>query len=152
MKKRSKAHIPRTGENIKLKMQPWKVKAVFDPLYAIIDELEQDGTVNIESTTGNAIFKDPIEGQWHDMYAALMGVLDAYEIHEKRVGRVLAMEPLRQLADKLKNGDELYEEDTVAVRACLARMRAETLEMTAGYARDLVKDMQLQEEMLKVAA
>ncbi len=151
-KKRNKAYRPgRTGDAIKLKMQPWKVKAMFDPLLAIFDQLEQDGTIDT-TTKGQAIFRDHNDGFWYDSHAAVMGVVEAYEIHERRSGRLLNLEPLRQLANKLKYAAPVFAADTAAARECLARMRAETLQMTAGYARDLIKDFQIREELQKVAA
>lgn len=150
-KKRNKAYRPgRTGDAIKLKMQPWKVKAVFDPLLAILDQLEQHGTIDT-TPKGQAIFRDHNDGFWYDSHAAVIGVVEAYEIHERRSGRVLNLEPLRQLANKLKYAAPVFAADTAAARACLDRMRAETIQMTAGYARDLIKDFQIREELQKVA-
>ncbi|WP_211475085.1 hypothetical protein [Collimonas humicola] len=151
-KKRSKPYRAKPlGDNIKLKMQPWKVKAVFDPLLAILDQLEQDGTIDT-TTRGQAVFRDHNDGVWYDSPVAIMGVVDAYEIHERRTGRLLGLEPLRQLANKLRYAAPVFSADTLAARACLTRMRAETIEMTAGYARDLIKDFQIMEELQKIAA
>jgi hypothetical protein len=151
-KKRNKPYRAKPlGDNIKLKMQPWKVKAVFDPLIAIIDQLEQDGTIDT-TTSGQAVFRDHNDGVWYDSPVAIMGVVDAYEIHERRVGRILHLEPLRQLANKLKYAAPVFAVDTQAARVCLSRMRAETIEMTVGYARDLIKDFQIMEELQRVAA
>ena len=149
-KKRSKSYRPRTGDNIKLKMQPWKIKAVFDPLLAIIEQLEREGTKDV-APDGTAIFKDHVDGCWYDSHVALIGVCEAYEIHELRSGMPLNMEPLRRLANKLKYDMPVFESDTQDVRACFDRMRAATLEMTAGYARELVRDTQIQEKLQEVA-
>lgn len=150
-KKRNKRYIPKLPDTIKLKMQPWKVRAVMAPLESILDQLENEGTIDVAGSDV-AVFKDLTDGHWYDSAAALMGVVEAYEIHEIRSGRQLNMEPMRQLAKKLEYGMPIFDSDTKSVRECLARMKAETLEMTAGYARDLIKDFQIKEELEKVGA
>lgn len=146
-----KAYRPKfEGDNVKLRHQLWKVHAVFSPLESIIDQLEQHGTID-ETPSGQAVFKNH-EGDWFDTAAAVIGVVEAYEIHEIRTGRPLNLAPLRQLANKLQYRMPIFESETKAVRECLARMKAETLEMTAGYARDLIKDFQIKEALQREAA
>jgi hypothetical protein len=138
------------GAGVKLKTEPWKVAAIFNPLTAILDQLEQDGTIDIAGN-GTAIFKDHNDGCWYDSSVAIMGVVEAYEIHERRTGRVLDLGPLRQIANKLKYDMPITSDDTAAARACLVRMKAETVEMTSGYAKQLIVDFQIMEEMQKAA-
>lgn len=150
-KKRNKKYRPRlAGDTIKLKMQPWKVAAVFGPLESILDQLEQHGTIDVAGD--RPVFRDHNDGHWYDTPAALVGVIGAYEIHEVRTGRPLQLEPLRRLANKLQYGMPVFSSDTEDCRACLVRMKAETIEMTAGYARDLIKDFQIKEALEQVAA
>lgn len=139
------------GGNLKLKTEPWKVAAIFNPLTAILDQLEQDGTKDVAGN-GTAIFKDHNDGCWYDSEVAIMGVVEAYEIHERRSGRLIDLGPLRQIANKLKYDMPIFAGDTAAARACLARMKAETLEMTANYAKQLVADFQIKEAIEKAAA
>lgn len=134
-----------------LKSEPWKIHAVFNPLEAIIDQLEQDETIDV-TPGGVAIFQDRKDGCWYDSVVAIMGVVEAYELHEVRNNRVINLEPLRQLANKLKYGMSIFSSDTEAVRACLKRMRVETMQMTADYAKQLIQDIQIKEELEKVAA
>ena len=136
---------------VKLRSQPWKVAAVFNPLEAIINQLEQDGTIDVAGD-GTAIFKDSNDGHWYDSSVAIMGCVEAFEIHERRHNRDLQLDPLRQLANMLKYSMPITAANTAAARACLSRMRAETIEMTADYAKQLIKDFQLMEELQKVAA
>lgn len=151
-KKRCKTYKPRhLGEHIKLKMQPWKVAAVFDPLTAILDQLENEGTIDA-TQKGTAVFKDHCDGVWYDSSVAIMGVVEAYEIHEIRAGCSLELAGLRKLANKLQYGMPISADDTKAARACLGRMKAATIEMTAGYARDLIKDFQIKEALQKEMA
>ena len=136
---------------VKLRSQPWKVAAVFNPLESIINQLEREGTIDI-ARDGTAVFKDANDGNWYDSSVAILGVVDAYEIHERRHQRTLGLEPLRRLSNLLKYGMPIFEKDTRAARECLHRMRAETIEMTADYAKQLIKDFQLMEELQKVVA
>lgn len=151
-KKPRKAYRPGWNSGgVKLMAQPWKLKAVFGPLEAILDQLEQDGTVDAAGN-GAPVFKDEVDGHWYCTVSALNGVIDAYEIHERRYNRNLNLEPLRQLSNKLKYGMPIFESDTKACRAALQRMRVETMQMTADYARQMIKDFQIKEALEKVAA
>jgi len=145
-----KRYKPRNPDSIKLKMQPWKIHALFAPLIAIIEQLEQQGTKDVASD-GTAIFRDRNDGHWYDSFVAITGVCEAFEIHERRSGASIGMEPLRQLANKLKYDMPVFSSDTQACRECFHRMRTAALEMTAGYARDLVRDTQIQEQLQEVA-
>jgi len=134
---------------VTLKSQPIKMRLVFGPLESIIDQLEREGTVDC-ATNGTPIFKDDCDGHWYCTVSALNGVIDAYEIHERRHGRSLNLEPLRVLSNKLSYGMPIFESDTTAARACLGRMRAETMQMTSDYAAQLIKDFQIKEALEKV--
>jgi hypothetical protein len=135
----------------KLRSQPWKIAAVFNPLTAIIDQLEQHGTNDV-AADGTAVFKDALDGTWYDSSVAILGTVEAYEIHERRHQRALGLEPLRRLAKMLEYGMPITGTDTATARACLERMRGETVEMTSDYAKQLIKDFQIMEELQKVAA
>lgn len=145
-----KPYRPKYAEaNIKLKFQPWKVQAVFSPLESILEQLEKDGTIDVAGA--RPVFQDHNDGCWYESSPAIRGVVEAYQIHERRTGRPLNLEPLSQLANKLEYGMPIFEADTKACWECLARMRAETVEMTAAYARDLIKDYQILEAMQEIA-
>lgn len=136
-------------DNTLLKTQPWRIKAVFDPLLSIIEQLERDGTKDV-TNDGTAIFKDAVDGHWYESYTAIIGVVEAYEIHEKRAGITIDLEPLRRLAKKLEYDMMIFPSDTQDCRACFARMHSASLSMTVGYARELIKDAQIQEKMAEV--
>lgn len=148
-KPRNKKYQPKSDDNVKLKMQPWKMQAVFQPLEDILNQLEKNGTVDA-TTGGTPIFKDAIDGHWYESSEAIMGVVEAYEIHEIRSGCQIGLSSMRQLAHRLKYSMAIFESDTVACRACLQRMKRETMQMTAGYARQLIKDFQIKEQLEKV--
>lgn len=152
MKKRNKAYKPGriAGDTIKLKMQPWKVKAIMDPLLSIIDQLEQHGTIDVAGI-GTAVFKDQGDGHWYDSAVAIAGVVEAFEIHEIRIGQDLHLDGLRKLGKALEYGMPIDHHQTTAARDSLQHIRAASLEMTAGYARDLIKDFQIKEGLQEAA-
>lgn len=148
-KPRKAYHKTWNSGGVLLKSQPWKLRAVFSPLESILDQLERDGTVDC-AANGVPVFKDENDGIWYCTVSALNGVIDAYEIHERRFNRNLHLEALRQLSNKLKYSMPLFESDTKAARECMARMRLETAQMTADYAKQLIKDFQIKEALEKV--
>jgi hypothetical protein len=138
--RRNKAYQPKwNGDGRKLRTMPWKVAGVFRPMEAIIDQLEQDGTIDTVDS-GAAVFRDIDDGRLYDTCAAFSGIIDAYAIHEIRSRQALDLSPLRQLVIKLQDGVAIYDSDTKAVRACLARMKAATTQMTETYADQLYRD------------
>lgn len=150
-KKRNKAHRPQQPGAQLLKTQPWKVAAVFNPLVAILDQLEQEETIDV-AANDLPVFKDAMDGRWYDTVAAVNGVIEAYEMHEERAGVELNLQPWRRLANKLQYGMMIFESDTKACRECLDRMKRATLTMTSDYAKTLIMDFQSKESAAKVAA
>jgi len=138
-----------TEANIKLKFQPWKVHAVFSPLESILEQLEDEGTIDVAGA--NPVFQDHNDGCWYQSAPAIRGVVEAYQIHERRTGVPLDLEPLRVLANKIEYGMPIFEADTKACWECLARMRRETMEMTAAYARELINDYKILEALQEIA-
>ena len=150
--RRTKCYQPKwNGDGRKLRTMPWKVASVFGPMEAIIDQLEQDGTVDAIAS-GTPVFRDFEDVGLYDTCAAFGGVIDAYAIHEIRSGQPLDLSALRQLVSKLKYGTPIFESDTQAVRACLARMKAVTVQMTEAYADRLYRDYAIKNEIEKAAA
>ncbi len=150
-RKPRKAYRPKPPGEQLLKNQLWRVAAVFNPLEAILNQLETAGTIDV-TTCGKPIFKDAVDGHWYETPIAIMGVVDAYQMHQERIGIDLGLDPLRQLANKLTYDMPIFQADTEACRACLKRMKAVTLNMTADYARQMIVDFQIKEELMKVAA
>ena len=151
-KKRRKQYRPGRldGETIKLKMQPWKVAAVINPLTAIIDQLEQHGTIDVAGAD-QPVFRDAVDGDWYHSPTAIMGVIEAYEIHERRTGLDLQLAGLRKLARALEYQMPINGAMTTAARVTLDNIRQATAEMTAGYARDLIKDFMIMEAIQEQA-
>ncbi|WP_353192131.1 hypothetical protein [Pandoraea pnomenusa] len=125
--------------------------ATFDPVIAIIDELEQQGTVNVDEK-GRAIVRNAADGQWYTACDSIMGIVDAFEIHQSRCGRAMPLEPLRLLVRKLDAGMPLFDTDTVPARAALATLKAEAMNMRADYARDLANTVSIQDKLQQVTS
>jgi hypothetical protein len=144
-----KKYVPKGRDHLKVKFEPWRAKLVFDPLESILDELEQQGTLTT-SAEGQVMFKDVTTGEWHDTIAALLGVIDTFEILERRYGVDAQLDPLRAFADKIEKGSEIDNRDTAAVRASMKTMRNLVLDMTIGEVRQLVRDFQTKDELEKL--
>lgn len=140
-KKRIKRYKPRDPDSVKLKFQLWKVAAVVNPIKAIITELEQAGTIN-------TINDEPVfsaGGDWYQSSAALLGVVEAYEIHERRTGADLHLDGLRKLANTFAYRMNQSAAHIEAAKVSLHHIQAATLEMTAGYAKELLRDFHISE-------
>lgn len=142
-----KRHVPRDRNQVKLKYEPWRLKAVFDPLNGILDQLEQEHTVTIAGEHDQPVFMDLGTGQWHDTPAALLGFIDLFEIFELRFGQALPLEPLRVLHRKLSHGDLIDNHDTRAVRDAVAVLHGACLGITVAQADELVRDYRIKEEI-----
>lgn len=124
-----------------LRTKPWKTHAVFRPLEAILDELETEGTLTVVATgkhAGKPVFMIPGEHDWHVAAPALRGLIETLEIHEKRSGRALPLEPLRVLATKFEVDMPIFSSDTKAARAAMAALIQESHSFDLEYADDLV--------------
>lgn len=142
-KQRSKPYRARwNGDGVRLRARPHIVASVFGPMYAVIDELERDGTIAI-SPDGTPVYREVTDGKLYCLVSGVSGVIDAYAIHERRQGRDLDMAPLRQLINRIKYGTPITEIETKAARAALERMRAESMNMTVAYADTLLRDYRL---------
>ncbi|USE79005.1 hypothetical protein NDR89_20425 [Cupriavidus gilardii] len=134
------------GGNVKLRCEGWKVDAVFRPLETILDGLERDGAVTA-TAAGVPIFRDANDGCWYETAPAVEGVACAFEMHAKRQGRAVPIEPLLVLARKLRYAMPLEQADVAAARQALEALRAEAMQMTAAYARDLVQNTRIRIEL-----
>jgi hypothetical protein len=143
-KRTKKKYRPLDPLQTKLRHQPWKVAAVINPLLAIVDQLEQQGTIDVAGN-GVAVFKDHCDGVWYESSVAILGVVGAYEIYEVRKDLNLCLAPLTKLANQLKYDMPITQQVTEDARACIERIRIATLDMTAGEGQQLIKDFQIKE-------
>jgi hypothetical protein len=135
---------------VMIRTQPWKINTAFGPIEGIIDQLERDGTN--DEINGIAVVKDLSDGAWCNAPVAIIGMIEAFEIHERRTGRILGMGPLRLIAQRLEDGADIYDDETAAARAAINRMKAETMQMTAEYGAELIRAFLTMEAMQKLAA
>ncbi|KIF80796.1 hypothetical protein [Noviherbaspirillum autotrophicum] len=155
-KPRHKRKVKTTGKRT-LRTQPWKTHAVFRPLEAILDQLENEGTLVVVARgkqAGLPVFRVDGENTWYAVGPALRGLIETFELHEQRSGRVMPLEPLRRLVTKLDVDMPIFEEDTKAVRASMAVLIEESHNLPRDYAADLVQVTQtaIEFDRLKEAA
>ncbi len=134
------------GDGVKIRAEPWRCAAVFGPLENILAGIEDDGCVTT-ALNGAPIFFDHSDGTWYEIAPAIEGLIDTYALHCQRQGRELPLQPLRIFATKLATAMPLQESDLTDVRAAVTALRAETMQMTTGYARDLTKTIQVRVAM-----
>lgn len=144
-KPRHKRKIKTTGKRT-LRTQPWKTQAVFRPLEAILDELESDGTLTVPvdgKHAGKPVFQVDGDSTWYVAAPAIRGLIETMELHEKRSGRKLPLEPLRRLATKFEVDMPIFATDTQAARATMVALLEESHNFPRDYAADLVQVAQM---------
>lgn len=127
------------------------VFAVFDPVYKVLDQLECDGTLDVTSN-GMAVYRATTDGKYYSFADGLIGLVEAYEIWERRSGKRLDMQPLKSLAARIKYGTAITHLETESSRQAVDRMRYATMRMTAFEAEEMLRDYNISEELSKVAA
>lgn len=121
-----------------------KAVAVLAPLEAILDQLERDGTIQVDAR-GRPIFLAPLENQWFAMVPALQGIVDLFEMWATRHGRNVDMTALARLANKLHYSMPITETDIQAVRALMPAIRRIAGLLPHDEARDLILQTQIKE-------
>jgi hypothetical protein len=149
--KRTKGYRPRAPGARTLRTQPWKLRNVFQPLEDILAQMEANGFSDADQH-GTPIFKSAKDSCWYTSAPAIHGVADAYDIHAARSGRAMPTEPLRRIADKLHAGSMVYPADVAAMRAVIAVLRTETMDMTEDYAHSLFQVVATQVELERISA
>lgn len=141
-KPRHKRNFKKITGNRSLRTKPWKTAAVFAPLEAIIDQLENEGTLTRlvgGEHAGKPVFQVPGDTTWHVAAPALHGLIETLEIHEQRSGRKLPLDPLRLLAKKFEVCMPIFDNETKAVRDAMAVLIQESNSLDCNYADDLVQ-------------
>lgn len=151
-KKPRKQYRPgRSAANVALRAQPWKLYAAFDPIEALLTQIETTGSVT-STWKGTPIFLPPGESEWVEISSAIEGFIDTFGIHEYRSGQQIDMKPMKQLANKLKYGSPIYQRDIDASRVCVSMLRQIASGFPAGYAKDLVQSVQIKHELEALTA
>ena len=149
--RRNKKYRPRDLGTAPLISHMHVIYAVFSPVYRVIDQMERDGTIDVAGD-GMAVYKAAKDGKWYSFADGLLGLVETYEIWERRSGRNLNMLPIRQIIARIKYDTAITEIETRAARSAVDRMRYATMRMTAYEAEEMLRDFQIKEELLKVAA
>lgn len=149
--KRNKKYRPRDIGAAPLLSHLHVIYAVFSPVYRVIDQIECEGTIDVAGD-GMAVYQAAKDGKWYSFADGLLGLVEAYEIWERRSGQNLNMIPLKQLIARIKYNTAITEIETRAARSAVDRMRRATMRITAYEAEEMLRDFQIKEELLKVAA
>ena len=127
-----------------LRVQPWRVMAVFQPLERVLARLEIDGT--IETAGRQVVFKEDSRGGWYDMVAAIRGVAQFHELAGKH-GVAVDVKPLERFANKLESDSPVFEQDIAKVRECIDACRQQALRLRVSQAVEILKTVQISEAM-----
>ena len=149
---RHKRQQKTTGRQLLL-TQPWKIKMVFAPLESILDQLERDGTVTVVhegDQKGMPVFKIDGDREWYATGPALRGLTQAFYAHGVRTGKALPVNEIDRFADMLEAGKKVRAQDIQQVRSAMAVLKKEAQYFTVDYAQDLIKTVQVSEQLEKL--
>jgi hypothetical protein len=149
---RAQAHAPRARRVERPLPVPMIVKmtTVLSPVEAILDQIDQEGTVHVDER-GTPIFQTGPENEWFAMVPALLGVVDLFSMWATRHGKVFDLTALQQLANKLEYGMPVAEQDTAAVRALLPYMQRVACTLSHNEADDLLMQARIKDELEALA-
>jgi hypothetical protein len=131
---------------VKLRAQPWKIHAVFEPVEAILDEIEQSGTVNV-TEDGTPIFSELAHNDIYEFVPSLCGLVDAFDLHAERNSLPIATNALKTVCVKLDKGQMLDQFDLAGARRDIAALKVQSGDMEADYAYRLIRDIQIKFEL-----
>lgn len=130
-----------------LRLQPWKVTMVFDPIERILHRIEADGVV--DSVQGRPVFYEDGKGGWYEVCEALRGVIQFHQLAESRHGLPVDVQALIRFANKLDSGAPVFESDLQAVRACIGNCKAQAMYLRVSQATDIVNTIRISAEIEK---
>lgn len=128
--------------HVKLRAQPWKIHAVFEPIESILDEMEQQGTVSVDQND-TPIFSELAHNDVYEFVPALGGLIDAFDLHAERHGLPVVTDALKRICVKLEKGEMLDQYDMAAARRSIASLKSQAGDMEVDYAFRLVRDVQI---------
>ncbi len=127
-----------------LRVQPWRVMAVFQPLERVLARLEIDGTVDTDGR--QVVFKEGTREDWYDLPAAIRGVAQFHEL-AGRHGVTVDVTPLERFANKLEADSPIFERDIAKVRECIDACRQQALRLRVSQAVEILKTVQISAAM-----
>lgn len=146
-KKPPKPYRPKVNSGrVKLRAQMWKIYAVFEPVEAILDEIEHSGMVSV-TQEGTPIFSELAHNDVYEFVPSLCGLIDAFDLHAERNSLPNVTEPLKVVCVKLDKGQMLDQYDLAGARQSIAALKKQSGDMEADYAYRLILDIQLKFEL-----
>lgn len=127
---------------------PMLVKAQYtlEPLEAVIDQIERNGTVDVDRR-GTPVFFCNTDGGWYESAPAILGMADFFDMWATRHGREFKAAALRQLANRLEVGMPIDMPLMAALRAEIPTLRKIGAGLTQADASDLLRQTQILAEM-----
>jgi 23S rRNA maturation mini-RNase III len=122
-----------------LKTQPWRVRAILDPLDAALSDLMDRG---LDVAEGAAIFKVTGRGVYQ-LAPAIEGVLAVIHIAKTRHGWLIDETPLERIMRRLKTDAIIFPHDVSAARHTVANLYPLFLHMRVTEAEALMRDAQI---------
>jgi hypothetical protein len=146
-KKRGKKYNPQSrAGHVKLRAQPWKIHAVFEPVEAILDEIEHSGMVSV-TEDGKPIFSELAHNDVYEFVPSLCGLIDAFDLHAERNSLPIVTDALKLVCVKLDKEQMLDQYDLAGARQSIAALKAQSGDMEADYASRLIRDVQIKFEL-----
>lgn len=131
-----------------LRLQPWKILAVFAPIERILHRLKADGTVDVAGR--QIVFKEDGAGGWYDMPAALRGVIEFHRLAAERYGIPAETAGMHKFANKLQLGSPIFEADIAAVRADIDSCKRQAMQLRVSQADSIIRSVQISAEFDKL--
>lgn len=132
---------------------PMLVKAQYtlEPLEAVIDQIERNGTVDVDRR-GTPVFFCNTDGGWYESAPAIDGMADFFDMWAIRHGRQFDVTALRQLAARLAAGMPLDGPLVASLHALVPRLRRVASTLDHREAQDLLRGTQINEARKKLEA
>lgn len=117
------------------------VDDTFRPFYAMLNQLENDGTIDMATGDIPVVFV-PLEEAWVPVIPAVEGIIRTYTLYAQENGIEPQCDGLRRLTRKLELMMPLMVPDVVAARASMDWMRQTSITMTPAHFRRYADELQ----------
>ncbi|RCS59743.1 hypothetical protein [Parvibium lacunae] len=135
-----------SAANVKLRAQPYKLHAAFQPMLDLLNHIETTGEVEA-TDKGVPIMRVFGDSEYYEMAAAIEGFYDVFDVYANRHGVEIDTGPIKRLANCLRTSTPLQQSHINAARHCLHELREIAGDMRAGEAKDLVRTVQIKYEI-----
>ncbi|QKQ46789.1 hypothetical protein [Achromobacter denitrificans] len=123
-----------------------KTQQTLAPLEAIIDQIQREGTVTID-TRGVPVFYCVADGEWYASAPAIAGMADFFDMWAVRHGRAFKATALRQLANRLEASMPIDAPLMAALHAEIPNLRRIGASLDQADASDLLRQTQIRAEL-----